>query len=65
MTWTIDEGDVTGQNERRVAFGAIGRIGLVRAERFEAVGWLATDALVELGVGVAELDRDIPQLLSE
>ena len=56
---------MASQNERRVAFGAIGRIGLVRAERFEAVGWLAVDALVELGVGVAELDRYIPQFLSE
>ena len=65
MTWTIDEGDVTSQNERRVAEVAIGRIGLVRAERFEAVGRLTVDALVELGVGVAELDRDIPQFLSE
>ena len=56
---------MASQNERRVAEVAIGRIGLVRAERFEAVGWLAVDALVELGVGVAELDRDIPQFLSE
>ena len=65
VTWAIDERDVTSQNERRVAKAAIGRIGLVRTERFEAVGWLAADAFVELGVGVAELDRDIPQLLSE
>ena len=56
---------MTSQNERRVAEIAIGGVGLVRAERFEAIGWLAADALVELGVGVTELDRDIPQLLSE
>ena len=61
----VNEGDVAGQNERRVTQGAIRGVGLVRAERFEAVGRLAVDALVELGVRVAKLDRDVPQFLPE
>ena len=53
------------EHQWRVALLTIDRIGLLRVERLEALGRLAVHALVQFGVRVAQLNRNVPQFLSE
>lgn len=59
VTWAIHERDVPCEDQWRVALSAVNHIRFFRAERFETLGWLTIHALVELGISVAKLDRDI------
>jgi hypothetical protein len=65
VTWAINEGNMTGQDEWRTAFDTLNCVRLCAIEGLEAVGGVASGALVELGVGVTKLDSDVTELLSE
>ena len=65
MTWTIDEGDMARQDELTATFDAFHRIRLSRVEGRICLRSFTCRALVELSVGIAELDRNVSQLFSE
>ena len=65
MTWAIDERDMSLENQWRAALFTVDIVRLLRVERLVAVGSLTAWALVELSVGVTELDGDVTQFLTE
>lgn len=65
MTWAIDEGDMARQDELTATCSALYRIRLSRVEGGVRIRSFTCRALVELGVGIAELDRNVSQLFSE
>lgn len=65
MTWAIDERDVSLKYEWRAALATVDLIRFLRVVGLVTVGCLTARALVELSVGVAELDSDVTQFLAE
>lgn len=65
MPWAIHEGDVSDQQEGGLAAGsgALGGVFLARAEGLEALWSWAGGALVELGIGIAQLNCDVTEAL--
>ena len=59
MTWAIDKRDVSHQEELRLAELAFSIILLVGAIRLVGLWSWAFGALVQLGVGISELDGDV------
>ena len=56
---------MSGKDKWRVTVLAIDSIRLARVVRSEAIGGLTRNTLVQLGVGISKLDRDVSQFLSE
>lgn len=65
VTWAVDEGDMPRQDEHRVAVLALALVSLSRVERLVLLRGFAHRTLVELGVGIAQLDGDVSQFLAE
>lgn len=56
---------MSSQDKWRVTVLAIDGIRLARVVRGKAIGGLTRHTLVQLGVSVSKLDRDVSQFLSE
>ena len=65
MTWAINERDVSLEHKWSAALATVNLIGFLGVEGLVTVWCLTAGALVELGVGVTELDCDVTQFLTE
>mmetsp|Transcript_7074 Transcript_7074/g.11916 ORF Transcript_7074/g.11916 Transcript_7074/m.11916 type:complete len:462 (-) Transcript_7074:120-1505(-) len=63
VTGAVDEGDVPEEEQVALTLLALGVVLLARLVGLEALGGRALGALVELRVGVPQLDRDLPDFL--
>ena len=63
MTWTINEGNMSDQEQARLAARrcALGRVLFLRSERFITIWGGTCGALIELRVSISQLDGDITE----
>ena len=65
MTWAVNEGNVADKDEVNITLLTGDYVWLGRVKGLEAVRRWAGRALVKLGIGVAQLNRDVSQLFTE